>query len=88
MRDDLGDLWLFVGGLVADNAVWQCKELLLHLQEEAAAALSLLRASHPSASPAPGHLRLSPASSEAGRCFENRMLGLRVIKEKTERETV
>lgn len=56
--------------------VWWQTMSLLHLQDQ-------LQPPFPSPSiPSQLHLHLSPASSEAGRCFENRMLGLRIIKEK------
>lgn len=92
MPGDLGGSWLFEGFGGRQCAEWSgCARSCWVAPASSGGGCgspSLLRASRPTASSAPRHLHLSPVNSEPGRCFENRMLGLRIIKEKTERETV
>lgn len=60
----------------------------VHLEEEEAATVlnwsgfSLCQGSHSTACFGQRHLNLSPVNSKTVRCFENRMLGLHVIREK------
>lgn len=92
MPGDLGDSWLSGGFGGRHCAEWSGSARSCWVSPSSpgggCGSLSLLQASRPSASSAPRHLHLSLVNSEPGRCFENRMLGLRIIKEKTERETV